>query len=192
MKVPARTCGRKDDTCESSNAPITCDRGITRGWFTGHVDSAWVGVVGAMVGAAATYPLQILQAKRSDAYSRSQHLRAERVAAYSRFAEKIMDWRRSQNLRKKHTFDPNARAEDDLVIRDENQRVRAAAWSAFYQVKLLCGDAELERLATATVDSVDGMKDQSTLEAVQVAGEEVRAKLDLFLDAASRQTTAMI
>ncbi|GAA4123694.1 hypothetical protein GCM10022415_29110 [Knoellia locipacati] len=152
------------------------------------MDSAWVGVVGAVVGAVASYPFQVLHAKRTDAYSRSQQLRTERVAVYSSFAEKIMDWRRSQNRRKKRSFGREASGSADPVISDENQRVRAAAWSAYYRVKLLCDDPEIDRVAFEALECVSRMKDALTLEEVQAVGEEVRAKLERFLREASRQT----
>jgi hypothetical protein len=154
------------------------------------MDNAWVGVVGAMVGAVASYPLQALHARRSDEFTRSQHLRTERVVAYSNFAEKMMDWRRSQNVRKKHDLGATPLESPDAVISDENQRVRASAWSAYYQVKLLCGDEHIDGLAKAALDSVEEMKNARTLQQVQDAGDEVRAKLHTFLEAASRQTTA--
>ena len=63
-------------------------------WFTELMDPAWIGLTGVVVGALIGYPVQALLAKRADAAARSKDLRADRVAAYSSFAEKVMDWRR--------------------------------------------------------------------------------------------------
>lgn len=101
-----------------------------------------------------------------------------------------MDWRRSQNKRKKHSLSTASSGGEDPLIRDENQRVRAAAWAAYYQVKLLCDDVEIEDLARQALESVDQMKDAVTREDVQDSGERLRAQLDDFLAKASGQTRA--
>lgn len=144
--------------------------------------------MGATVGALAGFPAQLVLAKRSDAASRDRALRADRVEAYSGFAEAIMEWRRSQLRRKKHDLDVGANGETRCEVRDENQRLRAAAWAAFFQVKLLCGDSALEAAARATLEATRLMKRAADLGALDNQGDEVRQHLALFLDAASQQT----
>ena len=76
----------------------------------------------------------------------------------------------------------------DDVIRDENRRVRAEAWSAFYRVKLLCDDPGLEKLAKAALDVTREMKRSKERATLDAAGDEVRRRIGLFLDAAATQT----
>lgn len=149
---------------------------------------AWIGVIGVIVGVLASYPFQVLQAKRSEAYERAQRLRADRVSAYSGFAEKIMDWRRSQVIRTMLGIEHGAHPDLVAQIKDENRRVRASAWTAFYQVKLLCGDPKLEELARSAVETTRSMKRASDRRMLNATGDDVRVKLATFLEAAAHQT----
>lgn len=101
-----------------------------------------------------------------------------------------MDWRRSQIRRKKLDSADAHSTEVRGEVRDENQRVRAAAWTAFYQVKLLCGDSALENAAKDALEVTRLMKRALNLEALDAQGDAVRRQLDVFLDAASQQTMA--
>lgn len=101
-----------------------------------------------------------------------------------------MDWRRSQIRRKKYGFSAGPGEESGAALSDENQRVRTAAWTAFYQVKLLCADSNLEALARETLEATRGMKRAANPEVLNAQGDAVRRKLDDFLDAASKQTLA--
>lgn len=153
------------------------------------MDAAWVGVVGAAVGAIAAYPFQALSAKRSDEYARSLSLRADRVVAYSSFADRIMDWRRSQVIRLLLEIDPPVSEEVAARVKDENRRARAAAWTAYYQVKLLSGEPKIAELGEAVIQTTRAMKNALDRTSMDKAGDDVRHSLEDFLDEAARQTT---
>ena len=154
------------------------------------MDSAWIGVVGAAVGALAGYPVQSLLARRADSAAKAQALRADQVAAYSAFAERVMDWRRSQVVRGMLTIEGPGPPQVDEGVRDENRRVRAAAWTAFYRVKLLCDDPEIQRKARDVIETTRDMKRAQDRRTLNAKVDDVRLKLDIFLDSAAEQTLA--
>lgn len=153
------------------------------------MDPAWIGVVGAVVGALASYPIQALLANRADWAARSKELRADRVAAYSSFAETVMDWRRSQVIRRMLSIRPTDDAQAADLVRDENRRVRAAAWTAYYRVRLLCDDAAIEASALGVIQTTRSMKAAKDRPDLNQIGDEVRQDLNSFLDIAARQTS---
>ena len=152
------------------------------------MDNTWVGVVGVAVGAVASYPFQTLHARRSDSHARAQALRAERVAAYSAFAEKIMDWRRSQ-IARTVSIEALVGSVEVAAVKDENRRVRTAAWTALYRVQLLCDDPDIEKLAHQVIQVTRNMKRAPDRHTADQMGDAVRRALELFLRAASQQTT---
>ena len=154
------------------------------------MDAAWIGVIGVAVGVLAGYPVQALLAKRAESAARSQALRADRLSAYSSFAERVMDWRRSQIRRAMLTIAPPGEDKDNAAIRDENQRLRAAAWTAYYHVRLLCDDPEIETSARKVVEATRAMKKAIDRQHLNAAGDLVREELNRFLDEASRQTVS--
>lgn len=99
-----------------------------------------------------------------------------------------MEWRRSQLRRKKLDFVEGGSDDIRREVRDENQRLRAAAWAAFFQVKLLCGDSGLENAAQETLETTRLMKRAINQAALDNQGDDVRRNLAAFLDAASKQT----
>ena len=58
--------------------------------------TAAIAVAGTLLGSAVTYLFQQRVAQRAEAFSQSERLRQERLAAYSAFAEAIMVYRQSQ------------------------------------------------------------------------------------------------
>lgn len=152
------------------------------------MDGAWIGVVGAAVGALAGYPVQSMLARRADSAAKARALRADRVVAYAAFAERIMDWRSSQVVRRMQSFEEGVEKERSDEVRDENRRVRAAAWTAFYSVKLLCDEPEIARKAREVIETTRGMKRAQNRHELDAVGDDVRDTLDDFLDVAADQT----
>lgn len=146
--------------------------------------------MGVVVGALLGYPIQLWLAKRADAAAQSQQLRADRVAAYSAFAEKVMDWRRSQSVRRELYLSPTRDAREYDAVSDENKRARAAAWTAYYRVRLLCGSAAINALAYEVIDQTKAMKRAGNQRDLYRAGDRVRDNLEVFLDAAAGQLGA--
>lgn len=143
------------------------------------------------MGALAGYPAQLILAKRADSAAKAQALRADRVAAYSAFAERVMDWRRSQVDRGMLASESPPVGQADDAVRDENRRVRAAAWTAFYRVKLLCDDPDIEVKARAVIEATRRMKRAQDRNGLNRGGDDVRLKLGEFLDAAAQQTVVL-
>ncbi len=154
------------------------------------MDPAWIGVIGAVVGALASYPVQAVLAKRADSAAQSKELRADRVAAYSSFAEKVMEWRRSQVIRRMLTIRPTDDTDAAEAIRDENRRARAAAWTTYYRVRLLCDDAAIEASALGVIQTTRAMKHAKDRPELNQIGDNVRRDLNSFLDIAAHQTSA--
>lgn len=152
--------------------------------------SAWVAVLGTLLGVTVSFVLQRLNAARAESSARSESIRTSRIDAYSAFAEKVMEWRRTQIIRRMLDVGPESGhpPQDGERVRDENRRDRAAAWTAFYRVKLLCDDAGLEHLARGVLDATREMKKAESRSELNTAGDRVRELLGNFLDAAAAQT----
>jgi hypothetical protein len=77
---------------------------------------------------------------------------------------------------------------DGLVptqVRDESYRLRAAAWQAFFRLKLLCDDAELLRLADAALEATAVIPRAVSEEELSAQGERARGAVDSFVEAAA-------
>lgn len=157
--------------------------------------TAWIAIVGTIIGASTSYFFQRLTLRRTEGFARSEQLRARRIDAYSEFAEKVMDWRRAQTVRLRRRIEAGKAADDYDGLRAESQRLRAQAWSAFYKVKLLCGDPAIEQLALSAIEATHEMWDAlggedeigGDRQRLDELGEQVRERLDRFLEAAAAQ-----
>lgn len=101
-----------------------------------------------------------------------------------------MDWRRSQAIRRELSLSSTLDAQAAEAISDENKRVRAAAWTAYYRVRLLCGDVAIEASARGVIEKTRSMKRARNRPELDRVGDEVRQELMEFLDVAARQTGA--
>jgi hypothetical protein len=149
--------------------------------------TAWIAIVGTVVGASISFLFQRLNQRRTERFTRDEQLRGRRIDAYSDFAEKVMVWRRAHTTRLRMRLETGPDVDDYDPVRAESHVLRAQAWASFYKVKLLSGDPALERLALAAIEATHEMseaEDRATLDAL---GDSVRARLDDFLERASEQ-----
>ncbi|NYE38007.1 hypothetical protein F4692_003152 [Nocardioides cavernae] len=147
--------------------------------------------MGTLAGASLTFLFQRINASRAEEAARAERLRERRIAAYASFAEKLMEWRRTQVIRSSiplQSVQPSIPEVD--AVKDENRRARAAAWTAFYQVKLVVDDSDLDDLARAALEATRNMKRAKTKRDINAAGDEVRARLEGFLIPAAAQIIA--
>ncbi|WP_432947286.1 hypothetical protein ACQPXM_10520 [Kribbella sp. CA-253562] len=149
--------------------------------------TAWIAIVGTVVGAATSFLFQRLTQRRTERFTRDEQLRARRIDAYSDFAEKVMDWRRAHMTRLRKRLDTGPDVDDYEPLRTESHVLRARSWAAFYKVKLLCGDPALEQLALAAIEATHQMSEADDRATLDALGESVRARLDDFLELASEQ-----
>jgi hypothetical protein len=70
-------------------------------------------------------------------------------------------------------------------VRGESYRLRAAAWHAFFRLKLLCDDAELMRLAGVALELAAALPRAVSKKELTAQGEQARDALDAFVDAAA-------
>lgn len=152
------------------------------------MDGAWIALVGTLLGAAVSYAFQRLNDDRAESRDRQQRLRDDRLEAYAAFSAALMDWRRSQVVRRSidHSV-AGVRDEYVLAVEDENRRVRATAWSAFYRVKLVCDDVNIENAAKAAVEAVRAMKHANDRAKLDDLGDLGRDALEKFLKLSSHQ-----
>ncbi len=149
--------------------------------------TAWIAIVGTVVGATISFLFQRLNQRRTERFTRDEQLRGRRIDAYSEFAERVMDWRRAHMTRLRHRLITGPDVEDYEALRNESHVLRARSWAAFYKVKLLCGDPALERLALAAIEATHEMSEADDRAALDALGDSVRGRLDEFLERASEQ-----
>jgi hypothetical protein len=151
--------------------------------------TALIAIIGTIVGASVSYLFQRLNVSRGEEFARAERLRSSRIDAYSAYAEKLMDWRRSQVVRAMLGIEEERSSSADAeAIKTDNRRARAEAWAAFYKVKLLCDDPRLEQLAQSALNTTRGMKEANDRASLNARGDDVREHLARFLDAAAAQT----
>lgn len=155
------------------------------------MSSAWLAIVGTLAGASLTFLFQRINASKTEEAARAERLRERRMAAYASFAEKLMEWRRTQVIRSSIPLQSvQVTTPEADAIKDENRRARAAAWIAFYQVKLVVDNSDLEMLGRSALDATRNMKSAKTRHDINAAGDEVRKRLEAFLKPASTQIVA--
>jgi hypothetical protein len=153
------------------------------------VKTAWIALLGTLLGATVSYVFQRLNLSRSEVFTRAEQLRTSRIEAYSAYATALMDWRRSQLNRRITQLESRQPGDDEsTTIAEENRTLRAAAWSAYFKVKLLCDDPQLEKLARSALETTRQIKHARDGTDANALGENVRDEVDKFLELAARQT----
>ena len=148
--------------------------------------TAVIAVAGTLLGSAVTYLFQQRVAQRSEAFSQSERLRQERLAAYSAFAEAIMMYRQSQYKRGEQRLQDPAGASYPAA-KAESFRLRALAWNALYRLHLLAHDPALIRSAENIMEHAADLHRAESTEALKERGTQVRQLLESFMATASAQ-----
>jgi hypothetical protein len=143
--------------------------------------SAFIGVVGALagtvLGALLTQGLQRCNA----AYAKVHDARLE---AYRTFAAAAMNYRRALIDRwfVENAGRPRSEAEDVYAA-------RSALWAAYFQVVLVAADPAVVELAAGARDATRAIKHVTARENIDAAGDESRAAVGRFIDAARREVS---
>jgi hypothetical protein len=141
-----------------------------------------IAVAGTLLGSVATYVFQRSTAGRAERFTRDERLRQERLAAYSAFAEAVMEYRHEQLTQwlRRHgeLTEPSSAAA-------EQGRQRATAWQARYRVQLLTDDPELIELADEAIDAIAGIHRSQDPADLEQHGKDTRQRVERFIRAAS-------
>jgi hypothetical protein len=120
------------------------------------VYASLVAVFGTLLGAVTTHAFQRRAAESATRSSRADHLREERLAAYSAFAEAVTDYRSSQYRRWELTqLDPTSPESTASTL--ESHRLRGVTRQIRWRMQLLTDDQVLVQLADAAVIEARGV-----------------------------------
>jgi hypothetical protein len=144
-------------------------------------------IVGVMLGSALGYFGQRLMAGRAEDFATREHLRRERMDAYSAFAAGAMDARRGQINRWYQRRDAGRSSSVEYdEAKAQSYLGRSAAWRERYRVQLVANDEALSALAEATVISLRAIPKGDTKTEMEERAQETRALIERFVtDAAA-------
>lgn len=114
--------------------------------------AAWVGVVGALVGAVVGVLLTQYLQRRNTAYAR---LHESRIDAYQEFIAAMMEFRKALTDR---WFTEHANTTGNTVDSAAVYAARSSAWTAYYKVELLAGDDRVVDAAREARDRTAAIK----------------------------------
>ena len=150
-----------------------------------------VAVAGTLLGSAATYIFQRLNAGRAEAFARNEQRRQERLAAYSAFASAITELRTAviavwfrQHRAHRDADDAHRDADDVAALRAEANRLGAAADHARFRVQLLSRDPGLVSCADAAFEPIDAIYGAADLPEARVYETRCQEILGQFITAA--------
>lgn len=113
-----------------------------------------IAVVGTLLGSGVTYTFQQRAARRSERFTRDEKLRQERLDAYSSFAGKLVDYRRSLMERWLQQHGEVAFDNDEPAMRARSYELRTAAEEALFRLQMLTDDEQLVRHSQEVLDCV--------------------------------------
>ncbi|MGW1197920.1 hypothetical protein ACWD4B_19085 [Streptomyces sp. NPDC002536] len=113
-----------------------------------------IAVVGTLLGSGVTYTFQQRAARRNEQFTRDEKLRQERLDAYSSFAGKLVDYRRSLMERWLQQHGEMVFDNDEPALRKHSYELRTAAEEALFRLQMLTDDEQLVRRSQEVLDCV--------------------------------------
>jgi hypothetical protein len=155
--------------------------GVERPDYSAGMTAAFIGLTGALAGTiVGAFLTQALQ-RRNAAYARVHEARVE---AYRAFALAAMEYRRA--LMDRWFVQNEGRPKSET----ENVYVkRSAVWTAYFQVELVAGDPAIAARAADARDITTLVKNATTREEVETAGEASREAVGRFVNLAKAEVT---
>ncbi|WP_283137996.1 hypothetical protein [Rhizohabitans arisaemae] len=143
--------------------------------------TAFIAVVGTLLGSGVTYYFQHLNTVRTERFTRDERLRQERMETYSAFASAVTDFRRAQLDRWHRTWEGRD-GDRYLEAKTESYRSRALATQALYRVALIAaGDDAVLRLASEAVETTLAIREAEDRTALRTRIEAAERSLESFV-----------
>ncbi|WP_374778105.1 hypothetical protein OG756_40080 [Streptomyces sp. NBC_01310] len=147
-----------------------------------------IAVAGTLLGSVFTFAFQRRTSAQAEAFARAQHLRQERLTAYSAYAgavtalkqATVLLWMRRQE-------DPDSSEAETRQAFTECDRLGAATENARFRVQLLAEDRSLVALAASAFAAVGPIRSAPTRTALAACEQDLENALDAFIGAAAVQ-----
>ncbi|WP_067666728.1 hypothetical protein [Nocardia miyunensis] len=111
-----------------------------------------IAVVGTLLGSVLTFVFQRQTARQTAATTFAEHLRQDRLLAYSTFAESAILFRKSE-IDRWYRSDEDPSGEPHRIATAESHRLRAALRNALLRVELVTNDPHLHELGTTVIET---------------------------------------
>lgn len=146
------------------------------------METALIGVVGALAGTIVGSLLTQLLQRRNAAQAR---LHEARLEAYRSFATAVMDFRKALMDRwfMENEDRPNLHGHDVYAT-------RSAVWAAYYQVVLVAGDENIIQRAQHARELTSSLKNVTSRTDLNDRGDACRDAVGLFADVARQEVSS--
>lgn len=138
---------------------------------------AWLGLLGSIIVAALAFVFGRVNLNSSTRLQREEELRRRRVDTYAAFCVAVIEYRRAQLHRWFVGSDLSgagaAVEEQRPDVADDVRRCRAAAWGKFYEVLMICNDAEVVSRAQRALSLTKDIKTAPDADAVNARSDDV-------------------
>lgn len=108
-------------------------------------------MLGTLLGAGVTHSFQRRTVERTEAFTRGERLRQERIDAYCAYAGALVNY---QRILVDRWFSRVEDREEREETRFRSYEMRSETQEALFRVQLLSGDEDLVRLAEETLEQV--------------------------------------
>ena len=130
------------------------------------------------------FALGRMNLKARTSLERTEELRRRRIDTYAAFCASVVEYRRAQLHRWFVALDLGGSGvvveEQRPDVAEDVRRSRAAAWSDFYRVLMICADDTIEDLARQALAMTRTMKHATTTREVLAISDQVHAAVDAF------------
>lgn len=157
------------------------------------MNPAVIGLSGTVVAALLAFFLGRVNLRSANEHARQEALRQERVHTFAAFCAAVVEYRRSQL----HRWFVGRDYDDRQSVEEARPQVaadvrdsRAAAWSGFYRLLMVCDNDDLADKARHTLVLTRSMRGASTPEELDRLSDEVHAAVEGFARAARATTMA--
>jgi hypothetical protein len=147
------------------------------------VDS-WIGLGGTLAAALLAFMFGRVNLSRASEHEQAEALRQERLHTFATFCAAVVEYRRSQLHR---WFVGQDLEGDGRSVEEQGPEVamgvrdsRAAAWSAYYRLLMVCDDEALASQARDTLALTKRMKTAETAEGVNTLSDDVHDAVEAF------------
>jgi hypothetical protein len=156
-----------------------------------------IAVLIALLGIAGTLGAVVLTARaQRDTASQAEHaatrrqLAEQRIAAFSDFAECLIDYRRAE-LQTWYEVDDARRSgraldTDDALAAPAARAARSAAWGSYYRMRLLWSEQALLERAERLLHGASDLRRATSSDQVKAAADQLRIELGTLADHARR------
>jgi hypothetical protein len=148
------------------------------------VTGPWLGLGGTIAAALLAFIFGRINLTRANEHERAEALRQESIHTFATFCACVVEYRRSQLHRwfvgQDVGGDSRTVEERRPKVADDVRTSRAAAWSAFYRLLMICTGEDLTHQARKALQLTRSMKNAWTAEELNDKSDEVHAAVEEF------------